>query len=101
MNTKSLTTKLIYGKKGLLSFLGSLFLFLEDGDFHNVNFYFTIRNQLIQHFERNYTYNNQLTTTNNLVEKESDSDEEKTPEFKALSKQEDVANQTKLKPEVK
>lgn len=54
------STKVVYGKKGLLNFIGNLFVFLKNKDLQRLNFYFTIRDILIEHFELNYQYNIQL-----------------------------------------
>ena len=42
-------TTLMYGSKGVLQFLASLFSDFDSSDKDNVNYYFTIREQMIEH----------------------------------------------------
>lgn len=46
------SVKAMYGKKGFLNFLQNIFLYLTDKDKHQINFYFTIRDRIIDYCDR-------------------------------------------------
>lgn len=53
--------KAIYGKKGFLNFLHNIFVYLTDRDKHQINFYFTIRDRIIDYCDQLGTSSLELT----------------------------------------
>ena len=46
------SVKAIYGKRGFLNFLQNIFVYLTDTDKHQINFYFTIRDRIIDYCDQ-------------------------------------------------
>lgn len=51
---------LIYGKKGMLNFMENLFVYLTEYDKSKLNFYFTIRDSIIEFIDLKQNFNEQL-----------------------------------------
>ena len=54
------STSLMYGKKGLLNFLDNLFVDLNEKDKQKINFYFTIRNNILEFVDLKHHFNKNL-----------------------------------------
>lgn len=46
------SVKAMYGKKGLLNFLANIFVYMTEKDKQQINFYFTIRDLIIDYCEK-------------------------------------------------
>jgi hypothetical protein len=46
------SVKAIYGKRGMLNFLANIFVYMTEKDKQQVNFYFTIRDLMIEYCEK-------------------------------------------------
>jgi hypothetical protein len=54
----------MYGKKGLLNFLQNLFVDLNEKDKQKINFYFTIRNNILEFVDLKHQFNKKLMSKN-------------------------------------
>jgi hypothetical protein len=50
----------MYGKKGLLNYLQNLFAYFQERDKLQLNFYFTIKDCIVDYFERKQIFSNNL-----------------------------------------
>ena len=51
---------LIYGRRGLLNFLENLLVYLTESDKQKLNFYFTIRDSIIEYIDLKQKFNETL-----------------------------------------